>query len=369
MGMFRQTIMTLLTISCLGGIIGICTLILRLLFKRRIPAAIFRICWIVMIFRLIVPFFFRTPFRLFNGFMAGNAMFYSISFNMTEEPLFWKAVFLIWLSVAIVLALAVCIIYILVSRHYTLSGKWIKSVSLDEMVNQLKLKQKVMMLKSANIDSPILVGVFHPKIVLPDRFHNDSQTVISVLFHEGIHIKRFDNLQKLIFLFCLCVHWFNPIIWICYFAFSKDIETSCDEAVIKVIGNGFRMQYANTLLGLAKSHSGLNSAIMVGFGKAFIKQRIFAIMNPKKHSKILTIIVTVFIISITILIASGPLKIEGKTPTNNMNQAKYQTVILSPPISKSQKSNFDQATIESSGPLPLPNYEDGSVTLALIDNR
>lgn len=301
--MFRQMVTTLLALSCLGGLIGICNLILRFLFKRRIPTVIYRSLWVIMLCRLIVPFFFKAPFSLFNWLTVGSSTFYSFSSNTTGESPFWKTVFLIWLGIGIILALTICILYILASRHYTLSGRLVKSVSLDEMIDKLKLRQKVTMLKSTNMDSPILAGIIHPKIVLPDRFHYDSQIIISILLHEGIHIKRFDNLKKLLFLFCLCIHWFNPIIWICCFAFSKDIEMSCDEAVIKVIGDEFREQYANTLLDLAKTDSGLNSAIIVGFGKAFIKQRIFAIMNSKKYSKILTIIATAFVVSITILIA------------------------------------------------------------------
>lgn len=79
--------------------------------------------------------------------------------------------------------------------------------------------------------SPFVMGIVNPKIYLPGGLGEKEQEFI--ILHEKFHIKRFDHIVKLVAFIALCIHWFNPLVWIAFIFFCKDMEMSCDEAVIK----------------------------------------------------------------------------------------------------------------------------------------
>ena len=103
--------------------------------------------------------------------------------------------------------------------------------------------------------------------------------------HESVHIKYADNIWKLAAVFAVCIHWFNPLVWLMYVFINRDIEMACDEQVILRCGEDFRKEYAMVLLNLAEKQYKL-SFFANGFGKNSIKERIVAIMKFKKTTTI-----------------------------------------------------------------------------------
>lgn len=102
-----------------------------------------------------------------------------------------------------------------------------------------------------------------------------------ILAHEKIHIKRRDNIWKGIGFLILAFNWFNPLVWISYALFTRDIEISCDERVIKDMGESFKRPYLQALI-MCGSREKYSSTISSAFGKSSIKKRVTKILTYKK---------------------------------------------------------------------------------------
>lgn len=129
------------------------------------------------------------------------------------------------------------------------------------------------------ISTPFVAGLIHPAIYLPDDLDDVQKQLVQE--HERIHIRRLDHLVKpAAFLVC-CVHWFNPLVWVSFFLMERDMEASCDEAVIRKIGYDKRKDYANTLLGLSQNR-GWQAGYPIAFGENHVTNRIKRVVKMKK---------------------------------------------------------------------------------------
>lgn len=132
------------------------------------------------------------------------------------------------------------------------------------------------------IRSPLVFGIIRQKIVIPKSLLQLEQTQMQyVLTHELVHIRRHDNLWKLLSAAAVCIHWFNPAVWLMYILSARDLELSCDERVLSVHGSRGRQEYAMTLLTLAQNQMG-TTLFCSGFLENPVKERIVAIMKYKK---------------------------------------------------------------------------------------
>jgi len=130
------------------------------------------------------------------------------------------------------------------------------------------------------ITSPFVCGFIKPKILIPTGLSEDELPYI--LAHERVHIRRLDYLVKPLAFLALIVHWFNPLMWISFALMSKDMEMSCDESVLKQLGNDVRCGYSNSLLSLSIRRSGFILGSPLAFGESDIKSRIQNILNYRK---------------------------------------------------------------------------------------
>lgn len=184
----------------------------------------------------------------------------------------------------------------------------------NEFINgwlkEQRLERTVRVMVSDHIFTPITLGIIKPIIILPRsmKFKNHQQ-LSYVLTHEMVHIKHFDTLWKKVSTLVLCLHWFNPLVWLMYFLFNRDMETGCDEKVISIVGENQRSDYALTLIQLVEQRSGY-STMYNGFGKNAIKERIESIMKFKKKTLlgiglgVILILATIFML----IILSGKFK-------------------------------------------------------------
>lgn len=99
------------------------------------------------------------------------------------------------------------------------------------------------------ISSPFVLGLLHPKIYLPSSL--GEQELPYIVLHEQHHIRRLDHLVKVLAFVALSLHWFNPLVWLAFVLAVRDMEMSCDEAVIRKMGDGIRADYTASLLSLA----------------------------------------------------------------------------------------------------------------------
>ncbi|MCL2322717.1 MAG: DUF4829 domain-containing protein [Oscillospiraceae bacterium] len=148
-----------------------------------------------------------------------------------------------------------------------------------------------------NIKSPFVLGVFTPKIYVPIGLSEKEQGYI--ILHEKTHIRRHDHIVKFVAYFILCLHWFNPVVWVAFLLMGTDMEMSCDECVLKEIGSQAKKNYSLSLLTLATDIRIINGSPLA-FGEGSVKGRIKNVLNFKKPSRIITIaaIVLVAVLSV-----------------------------------------------------------------------
>lgn len=99
------------------------------------------------------------------------------------------------------------------------------------------------------ISTPFVFGLIHPRIYLPAGLTEAQQRYI--LLHEQTHIHRGDHLLKALAFLAVCIHWFNPLVWLAFFQSSKDMELSCDEKVLDRLGSEVKKEYSASLLSLS----------------------------------------------------------------------------------------------------------------------
>lgn len=141
-------------------------------------------------------------------------------------------------------------------------------------------RRRVRLLTDSEIGAPFTVGIFRPVICLPEGLLPFQREM--VLAHENMHIRRQDNLLKLLAYVVRCVHWFNPFVWLAFRYFEEDMEVSCDEAVLRRLGYERRKEYAKTLLALSECGRDDGGFYPVSFGRKNAKERIRNVLSVKK---------------------------------------------------------------------------------------
>ena len=198
--------------------------------------------------------------------------------------------------------------------------------------------------------TPMLIGIFRPRIILPDREYTYEQ-LIAILAHELTHLRRKDIFVKLLTLVASAVHWFNPFVWLIRREIDRACELACDEAVIQKLDKDGKRVYGNTLISVSaktKAPKVITSAMMCE-DKKNLKERLGAIMRSKSHTK-LAIIFSALIILLT---ACGALAL-GVGSSENENDSTAQ-------ISNETTANNEEVTDsndsgnETTQPEPDPN--------------
>jgi len=140
--------------------------------------------------------------------------------------------------------------------------------------------------ESRRIKSPFVLGVFRPRIYLP--FGLSEKEKAYILLHEQTHIRRHDHIIKIVAYFILCLHWFNPLVWAAFLLMGADMEMSCDERVLKEMGNEVKKDYSLSLLSLATEHRTISGSPL-SFGEGGMKERIKNVLKFKKPSRVMII--------------------------------------------------------------------------------
>ena len=174
------------------------------------------------------------------------------------------------------------------------------------------------------ISTPFILGIFKPTIYIPSGL--DENTVKNVLAHENSHIKRLDHIRKQLGFIILAGYWFNPLVWIAYILFCKDIELACDEKVISKMSFDEKKSYASSLL-LCSAHKKLVLAYPLAFGEVAVKTRIKNILNYKTPA------LWVIMIGIVLCSALGfgfmTCKVKADEETDAIIQDDVEEIIIS----------------------------------------
>ncbi len=153
-----------------------------------------------------------------------------------------------------------------------------------------------------HIPAPCLVGLFRPVICIPPDESRSDEAVSHILAHETAHYRHWDPLWSLVRCACLCIYWFNPLVWMAAVLSRQDCELACDEAALKNLGDEARISYGKTLLSVvtyARSASHImDMATSMGASKNQLKERMCLIV--KKPKTILTAAVALLLISVLV---------------------------------------------------------------------
>ncbi|MCI9560603.1 MAG: M56 family metallopeptidase, partial [Lachnospiraceae bacterium] len=173
---------------------------------------------------------------------------------------------------------------------------------LSDCEEKLNIKTRVELSCNPLVASPMLIGFFRPRIVLPVRELEDKE--LSYIFvHELTHYKQRDMFYKWLIQIVVCVHWFNPFVYLLEKEVNKFCELSCDEKVISILDEKAKREYGDTLISFLKSNNPYKSSlasVTLTEGAEQLKERLGAIMNFKSKTKtirVLTVILTLFILS------------------------------------------------------------------------
>jgi beta-lactamase regulating signal transducer with metallopeptidase domain len=117
----------------------------------------------------------------------------------------------------------------------------------DDVLSDMKVRVKPQLLECGKIASPMMIGFFRPIILLPSTDYSNNELAV-VLKHELTHFKRGDIWYKLLLVIANSIHWFNPLAYLMVKAANRDLEYSCDDAVVKNSDINFRKEYSLTIL-------------------------------------------------------------------------------------------------------------------------
>ena len=170
------------------------------------------------------------------------------------------------------------------------------------------------------IPSPFVMGLFRPKIYLPSTLTETERGYI--LRHEQYHLRRRDHVVKLLSFLALCVHWFNPLVWAAFILAGKDMEMSCDEAVVRELGEDIRADYSASLLSLATGRR-IVAGMPLAFGEGDTGGRIRNLLNWKRPQPWIIAVCAVVCVRLIALCAANP-KGSG-TPTEDPPASQAET--------------------------------------------
>lgn len=215
----------------------------------------------------------------------------------------WAMVWIIGMSVCIIIFL---VTYILCYRQFRTSLP-VENTIIKKWRDSHQIRRTISIRQSDCISAPLSYGFFRPSILMPKTTEWDnSRQLHYILEHEFVHIRRLDTVTKLFFAAAVCIHWFNPIIWIMYIFAGRDIEISCDEAVVRHFGEASKSAYALTLINMEERKSSL-MPLGNHFSKNASEERITAIMKLQKPSALADILAAALVISVASVFATSAL--------------------------------------------------------------
>ena len=154
------------------------------------------------------------------------------------------------------------------------------------------------------ISTPFILGIVNPKIYLPSDL--DERTAVSVLAHEQAHLRRGDHLWKPLGYVLLSIYWFNPLCWVAYFLFCRDVEQACDEAVIERMDTQQKKDYSAALLACAAPNR--VQVCPLAFAEVGVKQRIAGVLNYRKPKFWVVALAALLCVSLTAGLLTDPVK-------------------------------------------------------------
>lgn len=321
----------ILEASFTAGLAALAVILIRLAMKKA-PKRWAYALWVVVFFRCLCPFSIESGLSLFNAVNAvpertvqerieelsevaesyGTENILPIQtelntygYQTAAPPVYvppvatepvpekkpvdkYAVMFAVWAFGAAAMALYGAVSYVLLMR------KLRTAVKTEEGV-----------FESDRISTAFSAGFFPPKIYVPCGLFPEERKLI--IAHERVHIRRLDYIVKPIAFLALTAHWFNPLIWLAFALMTRDMELSCDEAVLKIFGAGEKKAYSEALLRVSMKRSGLadGSFLPLAFAETGIKGRVKNVLKYKKPTLIVSVLAAAAVVVACVVLGTN----------------------------------------------------------------
>lgn len=319
--MTEQFFIPILNMSLTGSLVILAVLAMRILLRK--APSIFSYClWAVVLFRLLCPVSFTAEFSPLTALPAPTTEHGRIEY-IPEDILQYQQS-----GVNPVITEADNVTPVIQQGADTeqdslnstesllkiASGIWFAGILCMALYGILSLARLLKKLKTSScerdniyitgaISTPFVIGLIRPRIYLPSTLGKDEMRYI--LLHEQIHLRRGDHIVKIVSFAALCLHWFNPLVWAAFFLSGKDMEMSCDEAVIRKIGSGIKKEYTTSLLCLSTGKRIVNG-IPLAFGEGDTGSRIKNVLRYKKPAALAAGVAAVICAATAVVLLANP---------------------------------------------------------------
>ena len=411
----NEILKIVLSLSLSGSLLILVLLLGKPLFKSKISKRWQYYIWLVVIARLLLPF---TPATspvgtLVQGVeraIVQTAVHHTSGQNTTpaeqsengpvtmdiaisgEKPasvtlsmqkvltILLQNLWLVWLAAALLLLIRKITIYQSFVKYMKAGRAEVSDTAILDRLAQIGegagITKPVELYTNSLISSPLLLGFFRPCIVFPTADLSDTDFQYTVL-HELTHYKRRDMFYKWLVQIVICLHWFNPLVYVMGRDIGRACELACDEAVIRSLDAKGQRAYGDTLInaiGAGGNYKDALASVTLNESKELLKERLDAIMTYKKTSKVMSAVM----VAVTFLMAAGAAAIGAyaKTqipPATNSTDVRHDTpgntgiqAITTRPISALADLEADSIksitlTVDSCG-IELIKSENGKFT-------
>lgn len=274
-------------------------------FLRRAPKVISYALWAVVLFNLVCPLKFESAFSL----IPFKAQAIPTDITTQAVPRINSGIAIVDNAVSGALPVPDAALGTSVNplQVWTAIGAyaWIVGVVLlliYTVIAYARLKHRVSLAvrvegniyETDRIDSPFVLGLIRPRIYIPTGM--GIAPYAQIIEHERTHIKRRDYLVSILTFTALALHWFNPLVWVAYTLMLRDMEGSCDEAVLRHSGMDIRRDYSSALLNFSRGKQSLS--LPPAFGEQNVKVRIKNVLKIKKTSTVTIITATILALAV-----------------------------------------------------------------------
>ena len=338
----NEVFVKLANMSMAAGWLILAVLVLRLLLKKA-PRWITCLLWALVAVRLVCPFSFPSPVSAYQVAApaavqeSGGVEYFqyvhaggdkpSIQWDMADlrpaeitpvqqetaadtsrtVTLYMPPFVTVWLAVG-----GALLLYGLVS-----------TLRLRFRVREgMRLRENIWLCDA--VTSPFLLGILRPRIYLPSGM--DEGQMDYVLAHERAHLRRGDHIWKPLGYLLLAVHWFNPLVWVAYWLFCRDIETACDERVVRSMGVEDKKAYSMALLTCSQGRR-MVLACPVAFGEVGVKSRIKAVLHYKKPGFWILLAAVLACIAVAVCFLTDPMGVRGQVTFGPQDADQRQTEV------------------------------------------
>ena len=317
--------LSVLNMSITASLVILVVLLVRLLLKKA-PKTFSYALWIVVLFRLICPFSFESAI----GLLPINKTPIPQDIMYSTEPQIDTGINIVDSIVNPILPVANNMgesinplqVWVLVGSTIWVFGMLIMLIY--SIIQFVRLKRKLVgatplrgnIYLADHISSPFVMGFIKPNIYLPSSMAKTEQAFI--IAHENYHIKRFDHIARILGFIALTIHWLNPLVWLAFVLSGKDMEMSCDEAVMREMDTDIRAEYSKSLLRFATGRK-IIAATPLAFGEGDTKERVKNVMQYKKPILWVSIIAVIAVICVVVGLMSNSKSEPASTQTGNQS--------------------------------------------------